>query len=557
MNRRIFLQFVVAGIVFSFASFALSAAEPSRPNIMVVMVDDMGFSDLGCYGGEIQTPHIDSLARNGLRFTQFRNCARCCPTRASLLTGQYPHEVGLTRNGQSLSRSGVTIPEMLKPAGYETAMAGKWHLSFTPVLPGDQHMKWLDHQIQHEPYAPIETYPVNRGFDHHYGVIWGVIDHFDPFTLVEDDKAVKEVPEDYYFTDAITDKAIEYIKGFAGTNKPFFLYYAHCAPHWPLHAKPEDMLKYRGKYDGGWEKLRQDRYQRQLKMGLFDETTAPLPELEDGCRKWDSLPEDEKAYQRRKMEIHAAMIDCIDQNVGGVIQTLKETGQFDNTLILFLSDNGASPESYPEPGYDRPSMTREGEKVLYNRACPLDKLGSEVSCCGIGQAWGNAANTPFRYWKKESFEGGCNTPLIVHWPAGLKTKPGSITRQQGHVMDIAATCLELSGAEYPGEYNGHAIHPIRGKSLAPIFEGKTREGHKIQFFEHEWGRSVIADGWKLVQYSDTRRKWELYHLEKDLTETKNVAETYPEKVQALHQQWTDWAEEVGLDKFYKQHNRAL
>lgn len=561
MNRREFLKTAAIGAAGMQMLGCLRAEmetvnRPQRPNIMVVMVDDMGFSDIGCYGGEIETPNIDALAANGLRFTRFNNCARCCPTRASLMTGQYAHEVGLIRNGQSLSRSGVTIPEALKPEGYATAMVGKWHLSFTPTL-GDQHQKWLDHHIQHQPFAPLETYPVNRGFDKHYGVIWGVIDYFDPFTLVDGTQPVKEVPKDYYFTDAITDKAVEYIKEFTEAQKPFFLYYAHCAPHWPLHAKEKDILKYRGKYDGGWEKLRRDRYQRQLKMGLFEEATAPLPELQDGGKKWDDLPEDEKAYQRRKMEIHAAMIDCIDQNLGRVLDTLKETGQFDNTLILFLSDNGASPESYPEPGYDRTAFTRDGRKVLYNRAAPLETLGSETSYCGIGQAWANAANTPFRYWKKESYEGGCNTPLIVHWPVGLKTAPGSITRQSGHVMDIAATCLELAGAAYPRDYNGHAINPARGKSLVPIFEGRTREGHAVVFFEHEFGRAVIADGWKLVEYSDRRQNWELYHLDEDLTETRNVADQFPEKAAALRQQWIAWAEQIGLAEFYKQHNRSL
>lgn len=561
MNRREFLKTAAVGVAgFQVAGYLMAETTktPKRPNIIVMMVDDMGFSDPGCYGGEVDTPNINSLAENGLRFTRFHNCARCCPTRASLLTGQYPHEVGLVRNGQSLSRSGVTIPEALQPAGYNTAMAGKWHLSFTPVLKGDRHMLWLDHQIQHEPYAPLESYPVNRGFDKHYGVIWGVIDHFDPFTLVEGTQAVKEVPEGYFFADAITDKAIEYIKEFAETDKPFFLYYAHCAPHWPLHAKPKDIQKYKGKFDGGWEKMRQDRYKRQLEMGLFDKKTAPLPPFEEGCRKWDDLPEDEKAYQRRKMEVHAAMIDCIDQNLGRVLQTLKDTGQFDNTLILFLSDNGASPESYPQPGYDRPSMTRDGRKVLYNRAAPLETIGTETSCCGIGQSWANAANTPFRYWKKESYEGGCNTPLIVHWPAGLKTKPGSITHQPGHVMDIPKTCLELAGADYPSQYNGHTINPAHGLSLMPIFEGKTRQGHDILFFEHEFGRAVVADGWKLVEYSDYRgHNWELYHIDEDLTETHNLADQYPEKAESLKQQWIAWAEKIGLGDFYKNHNRSL
>ena len=553
MDRRTFIKSTGLGIAaLSLPRNILAQAfnAQNRPNIMVVMVDDMGFSDLGCYGGEIKTPNIDSIAKKGLRFTQFHNCARCCPTRASLLTGQYPHEVGLTNNGNSLTRNGITISELLKTAGYNTAMAGKWHLSFTPVLPGNQHQKWIDHQIEHSPFAPIESYPINRGFDKHFGIIWGVGNHFDPFSLVDGTEPVKDVPDDFYFTDAITDKAVEYLNDFNKSEKPFFLYYSHCAPHWPLHAKDEDIKKYKGKYDGGWEKLRKDRYQRQLDMGLFDKQNHPQPTLMDEGKKWNELPEKERAYQARKMEVHAAMIDCIDQNFGRVLDTLKKNGQFDNTLILFLSDNGASPESYPLPGYDRNEYTRDGEKILYNRNAPLDVIGTERCSCGIGPAWANAANTPFKYWKKESFEGGCNTPLIVHWPNGLKAKPGSVTDQTGHVMDIMATSMELAEARYPEKYNGHKLTKVRGKSLTPILKGKTRKGHDILFFEHEFGRSVIQGDWKLVEFSDRKQKWELYNLKKDATESNNLADKNPQKAEELRTKWVKWAKEVGLAKRY-------
>ena len=348
ITRRQFMRMALAGsVAASLAPRALPGAEKrSRPNIVVIMADDMGFSDAGCYGGEIQTPNLNRLAAGGLRFTQFYNCARCCPTRASLMTGQYAHKVGLTRNGRSLTRNGMTMAEALGQAGYNTAMAGKWHLSRTPVLDDPKlHQKWLDHQHDPgRPFGPVETYPIKRGFDRHYGVIWGVIDHFDPFSLVEGTRAVATVPEDYYFTDAIADKAVDYVRQMSQSEKPFFLYFAHCAPHWPLHARPEDIAKYKDTYAGGWDKLRADRFQRQLKMGLFEKANTPLPPVQDGRMKWGQLSESEKAYQAGKMAVHAAMVDRVDQSIGRLIKTLEETGQMDNTLILFLADNGASPE---------------------------------------------------------------------------------------------------------------------------------------------------------------------------------------------------------------------
>ncbi len=523
----------------------VQAAGTGRPNILILMADDMGFSDAGCFGGEIATPNLDRLAANGLRFTQFYNCARCCPTRASLLTGLYPHQVGLVLNGRNLARNGVTIAEALKGAGYQTAMAGKWHLSQTiPLSNKALHQKWLDHQYDPDvPFAPLETYPANRGFDKHYGVIWGVIDHFDPFSLVEGTKTVKEVPHDYYFTDAITNKSVEYIRELSKSEKPFFLYLAYCDPHWPLHARPEDIAKYKDTYKDGWEKLRRDRYKRILKMGLFRKENTPLPPIQGWGKPWDELTEQEKAFQSAKMSVHAAMIDRIDQGIGKIVDALQETGCFETTLILFLSDNGASPETPREPGYDRSSQTRDGRTMHY-RNIPPAEVGMETSYCGIGSHWSSASNTPFRYWKKESFEGGCHTPLVIHWPAGLKTKTGSITEQPGHVMDILPTCLELAGGKYPTEYNGNSITPVEGKSLLPILKGEKREPHDMLFFEHEGGRAVRIGEWKLVALAN--RKWELYHLAVDRTETNNLADTYPEKVKAMREQWRQWARKVGL-----------
>lgn len=561
ISRRQFLKSAglavtvcLAGCSPNAMNSASSRQKNARPNIILMMVDDMAFSDPGCYGGEIKTPNIDRLAARGLRFTQFHNCARCCPTRASLMTGLYPHQVGLTRNGHSLTRDGMTIAEALKGAGYNTWMVGKWHLSETLWHPDrKKHQQWLDHQVDHDGFAPKESYPINRGFEKHYGVIWGVIDHFDPFSLVDGENPVKQVPEDYYFTDVITDKAIEYIKDSSRADKPFFLYYAHCAPHWPIHARKEDIEKYKDTYKEGWEKLRKDRYTRQLKMGLFDKNKAKLPPLMDNGEHWDNLSEQRKKYEARKMAVHAAMVDCIDQNLGRLLKTLKQTGQYENTLIIFLADNGASPEIVEwGPGYDRSSQTRAGEKMLYGYDNPpLDTVGSEKSYVAIGPAWANAANTPFKYWKKESYEGGSNTPCIIHWPKGLKAIEGSITDQPAHVMDIMPTCIELAGVTYPSEYQDNKLLPLEGESLVSIIKGGKRHRPEEYYFEHEMGRAVRKDGWKLVAHSGSSRKWQLYNIAEDVTEMKDLIDQNPDKAAQLEQDWNKWSQRVGLAEFYR------
>lgn len=531
---------LAAAVLFALVCPAFAA----RPNIVVIMLDDMGFSDVGSYGGEIRTPHIDALARGGLRFTQFYNASRCCPTRAALLTGLYPHQVGLQVNGRSLTRDGVTLAEALGAAGYQTAMAGKWHLSKTIVLPKD-HLKWVNHQIDppNQPFGPIDTYPVNRGFERFYGIVWGVVNYFDPFSLVEGDRPVKDVPDDYYITDAITDHAVRYVNEMAKADAPFFLYLAHCAPHWPLHARPEDIARYRDTYTGGWRKLRKDRFARQKKMGLFDPANTPLPALMGGGPDWDELNDAQRAFQAAKMAVHAAMVDRADQGIGKVLDALKKTGRLDNTLIFVLADNGASPEVPGGPGYDRTGETRDGRKVLYRG---FERPGAETTYTGIGGYWANAANTPFRYWKKESFEGGSHTPLIVHWPAGLKAKAGSLTAQMGHVMDIMPTCLEAAGAKYPKTFEGHAIKPAEGKSLLPILRGGDRPGHDALYFEHAGGRAVREGDWKLVALPG--KPWELYNIARDRTETTNLAPAHPDRVKALAAKWDQWAARVNVQR---------
>lgn len=549
LTRRRFLELSACG--------ALGAALPSfgcknrrnadRPNVIVILADDMGFSDAGCYGGDIHTPNIDRLASNGLKFTQFHNAARCCPTRASLLTGQYQHKVNMATNGNTLGRNGITIAEGMKQAGYNTAMVGKWHLSKTKPLPDKQkQLDWLNHQYDPGiPFAPLDSYPVNRGFDSHYGIIWGVADYFDPFSLVDGTEPVEDVPDDFYLTDALTKRSVENVHDFAKQDNPFFMYLAYTASHWPLHAREEDIAKYEKMFDDGWDAMRKRRFKRQVELGLFDKDKTNLPPVQDGGADWDGMSEEEKEFMADKMAAHAAMVDRMDQGIGKLLDALEETGQLDNTLILFLSDNGASPELPKNwgPGFDRPSETREGEKIRYEG---FKEAGSETTFTGIGPAWASASNTPYRYWKAEQYEGGSHTPFIAHWPAGLKVEPGSTTHQPGHIMDILPTCLELAGAEYPEKYQGHKITPMDGLSLTPILEGEQRKGHDRLFFEHVGGKALIEDDWKIVSLRKPNDHWRLYNLAEDPTETNNLADKYPDKLNTMVQEWTKWGKTMGL-----------
>ncbi len=517
-----------------------------RPNIVVVVLDDMGFSDLGCYGGEIRTPNIDRLAANGVRFTRFYNASRCCPTRAALLTGLYPHQVGLSRNGRDLSRDAATIPELLRTVGYQTAMVGKWHLSETASLDekadGPRQLAWLNHQAERgRPFADVRTYPVNRGFERHYGPIWGVVNYFDPFSLVDGTEPVEHVSKDYYLTDALTARAVEYVRVMAKEERPFFLYLAHCAPHWPLHARAEDIACYRNRYREGWQALRAERYRRQVAMGLLDPATHPLPSQPARGSSWDALDGAQREHEAALMAVHAAMIDRVDQGIGELVQMLKNIGRYENTVILVLSDNGASPERYLDAGFDRASQTRDGRPIQYTG---VFEPGPETTWGYIGPGWASALNTPYRYWKATSFEGGCHTPLIVHWPAGLAVGPGSTSTGIGHVIDLLPTCLELAGMPYPEQYSGHTLKSLEGTSLMPILRGQPAVGCRVLPFEHEGGRAILDAEWKLVAQAGS--PWELYHVAQDATETRNVADREPKRVEELARLWQSWAVRVGI-----------
>jgi arylsulfatase len=530
-------------------SSSIVTAGPKRPNIIVILADDLGYSDLGSYGGEIHTPNIDFLAQNGIRYRQFYNTSRCCPTRASLLTGLYNHQAGIgkmtTAEGQPgyeghITKNAVTLAEVLKTAGYQTGMTGKWHVSNTLAQKNpEEQLAWLNHQKEFGNFSPIDQYPTNRGFDKFFGTIWGVIDFFDPFSLVNGTEPVKTVPKNYYHTDAINDTTVSYINGFAKSDKPFFIYVAQNAPHWPLMAEPKDIEKYKDTYKKGWQAIRKARYEKMIKLGLIDPAKKKLEANPKNLPSWENNPT--KEWDSQAMAVHAAMIDRMDQGIGRIIQALKQNDQLDNTLILFLSDNGASPEDCAKygKGFDRPSETRDGREIVY--ATEKQVLpGPETSYASIGPHWAMVANTPYKYWKAESTEGGINTPMIAFWPKGIAAKKGSFSDHKGHVMDLMSTFCELAGASYPQNFNGTKITATTGQSLVSSFKNNDSKGHNELFNEHFGARYARKDNWKLVSLANDTI-WQLYNLKNDRSETTDLAAKNPDKVKELSALWVNWA----------------
>jgi len=490
------------------ARSADKASSGDRPNIVLIMCDDMGYSDVGCYGGEIHTPHIDRLAAEGLRFTQFYNCAKCTTTRASVITGLHPRR----GKGGLLRQDMVTLGEVLRAAGYQTALSGKWHLGRGET-----------------------THPFHRGFDEYYGLLDGCCNFFNPVqrdppykggrvrTFGHNDELIKQFPDDYYTTDAFSEHAAATIRRFAKSDRPFFVHVCYTAPHYPLHAKPEDIAKYRGKYMAGWDALRLRRHRRQIEMGLIDPKWE-LPGRDSGTGSWED--EKNKEYEDLRMATYAAMIDSMDQGIGRILDALEEVGAEENTLVMFLSDNGGCAEN---PGGT--VVTRiPGPKEYY---------------VAVGRPWAYAQNTPFRRYKAWVHEGGIATPLIVRWPKVVK--PDTITHQVGHIIDFMPTFAELARTEYPTEYHGQKIIPVEGKSLLPIFQGKTRPGHETLCWEWAGNRAVRQGKWKLV-WDKELRAWELYDLEADRTETKDLSADYPHRVQDMIETWNSWAERTGLKR---------
>ena len=517
-----------------------------QPNIVLILNDDMGYSDIGCYGGEIDTPHLDALAAGGLRFSQFYNTARCSPSRASMLTGLHPHQTGigiLTYDSGpegyagNLNQRCVTIPEVLRSNGYKTYMSGKWHVSGSLV-------------------EPTDSWPLQRGFDSFYGTIIGAGSFYDPNTLTRGNQNIEHEAQGdsgFFYTDAISDQAAADIREHAAKSpgQPFFEYVAYTAPHWPLHAHVDDIAKYKGRFDKGWDALRAERLERLLKAGLLDRRW-PLTERDPSQPDWADarLDEAEKSWLLRCMEVYAAQIDRMDQGIGRIVAALRETGQLDNTLIIFLSDNGACAEDIPENvTVDElvnklmiaRSHTRSGEPVRFGNDRTL-MPGPENTYQSYGTAWANLSNTPFRLYKHYIHEGGISTPLIFHWPQGIAER-GAIRHSPGYLPDIMATVLDITGTRYPAQFDGRDIEPLEGHTLRGSFAGDSAERPPM-FWEHEGNAAVRIGRWKLVKRFP--RAWELYDMELDRTELNDLAAVQPQRVAEMAAQYEAWAQRCGV-----------
>ncbi len=477
------------------ASLGVCRGEAPRPNIVLIVCDDMGFSDIGCYGGEIDTPNLDRLAAGGLRFTDFHNNAKCSETRASIMTGLWHQQ------SKNLKQPGhVTMAEVLRTAGYRTLMSGKWHLASTPP---------------------------QRGFDRYFGFLSGAINFFTGLdwqtgeNLMRLDDAEYQTPDDFYSTDAFTDFAIEFLKESDEPDQPFFLYLAHNAPHFPLHALPADIAKYKDRYRVGWDVIRRERHARLKELGVIDDTWR-LSTRDPKVEPWESMTAEQVEFLEPMMAVYAAMVDRLDQNVGRLIEYLKATDQFDNTLIVFFSDNGACP-------YQR----------LKTPGVPPGAADSDIA---YDARWANMCNTPLRLYKQYAHEGGTSTPMIAHWPAGIPSR-GQFCSFPSHLVDLMPTVVELCGAEYPKEFNQHKILPMEGVSLVPALEGQSDRRDRPIFWEFS-GNHAIRDGdWKLV--AERSKDWELYDLSRDRSETENLLGKHPEKAKALAEAYNKWARRTG------------
>ena len=537
------------------------AAEPAsqKPNIVLILTDDMGYSDIGCFGSEISTPNLDALAADGLRFTQFYNAARCCPTRASLLTGLYPHQAGIgcmvddrgfDAYRGDLNRRSVTLAEALKPAGYRTYAVGKWH-----VTPGK-----TPESLTHK-----QNWPLQRGFDRFYGTINGCGSYWDPNSLMRDNREItiandtEYQPAEYYYTDAISDQATRFINDHERDHakEPFFLYVAYTAAHWPMQARERDIAKYKGYYDAGYGPVAAARWVKEQLLGVAQTSWGLPPPAED----WAKVKNRE--FEARCMEVYAAMVTVMDEGVGRIVAELKSQGQLDNTIIFFLEDNGACAEpvgrgSGFQPRAEKPSLaplskdtaeygnqpaqTRDGWPVRFGYGVMPGPADTFVA---YGRGWANVCNTPFREYKHWVHEGGISTPLIAHWPAGIPAaQRGRLEAQPGHIIDLMATCVDVAGAKYPEQFSGQAIQPMEGVSLRPAFEGKSLQRTQPIFWEHEGNRAIRDGSWKLVSKYPGGR--ELFDMETDRPEQNDLAAQQPERVKQMVAQWDAWAKRVGV-----------
>jgi len=539
---KILIQFAITCFIALELMFPAMAAgtKSAKPNIILVLVDDMGWATLGCYGGFVETPNLDKLASHGLRFTQFYNAARCCPSRASLMTGLHPHETGIghmtfKRTGKSpsvisermkipfnyrgwLGEHIPTLPEMLRKAGYGTYMTGKWHI-------GNSDQK---------------TWPTQRGFDHFYGFLEGTSDYFNPKDLHMDNKPIQSEGKNYYTTDAFTNQAIQFLSTHRSNrgDNPFFLYLAYNAPHFPLQAMPEDYKKYRGRFKQGWDSIRQEIILRQKQIGIIPKNTdlSPRPgasnklgNQDQAVPAWESLTPEQRDQMDGIMATYAGMVDRVDQNIGKLTQWLEKNGQLENTIIFFLSDNGAEAETTALGDFNFENLGQYG------------KGGNKY-----GRAWATVSNTPFREYKHFTHQGGIQTPLIVHWPTGMNIKvQNSITAHHGFLPDIVETCLDVSGSNRPETNQGKVLPKTDGKSFKQLLAGGGNPIHTTPIcIEHEGNRMVRDGKWKLVAFHDS--PWELYDVETDVTESVNLIDKQPDIVSNLKAFYAEWAKRAGV-----------
>lgn len=495
---------------------------PKRPHIVLIMADDMGYSDIGCYGSEIRTPTLDRLAQNGLRFRDFYNTAKCCPSRAALMTGLYQHEAGMGAMVSPpdkaiqpgpyqgfLNDSCLTIAEALQSTGYHTYMTGKWHL-------GERPQHW----------------PRQRGFDRYFGLISGASSYYELIKeqprlrqMAHDDDNWEPPKEGFYMTDAFGDSAVAFLEQHfqVQSQQPFFLNLMFNAPHWPLHAPKEVIDHYRGRYDQGWDVLREERYQRMQEMGIV----APEMKLsarEEGIEAWETVAD--KADWATRMEVYAAMIERMDQAIGKVVQLLEAQGALDNTLILFLTDNGGCAESV------------EGRK-LHQAGKVVGERGSYLA---YETPWANASNTPYRYYKNWMHEGGTRSPLIVHWPDRIAAPGRILTQPVAHIMDLMPTVLAAAKTEYPHDAR---LKPLRGHSLLSYLNGTPEPENRTLFWEFNGARAAREGDWKIVAAKDADH-WELYNLADDPTELNDLSAAAPQKLAELRGQYQRWAREVNV-----------
>lgn len=518
-----------------------------RPNIVLILADDMGFSDIGCFGSEIATPHLDRLAARGMRLTEYYNNPRCCPSRASIMTGLYAQQAGMGMMVADhnrypfpgyagiLSSKTITIPEALKSAGYNTAMVGKWHLA-----PETEEGK--------------AQWPLQRGFDKFWGMISGASVYFESPHLMEGNTPIPPPPKDAYLTDLWAEHAAGYVAELAAEKKPFFLYTAFNAPHWPIQAPEEAIEKYATRYREGWDKLREERHAKQIREGIVD-PKWPLSPRDPRVPAWEQA--DNKEWEIRRMAVYAAMIDRLDQGIGRIVEAVEKAGIFENTLFVFMSDNGGNAEEIARGTRTMPvSNSPEGPLHFFNASGDIP-CESGMACAGndpkvmpggmntfqsIGIPWGNCANTPFRLYKHYAQEGGVSSPFIACWPRVIRPKDKP-TVAVGHETDLMPTFLEAAGVTYPARVTAGPIPALAGQSLMPLFQGKPRTRRPI-FWEHEGNKAVRDGKWKLVsRFPD---QWELYDMEADRTELHDLASAQPVRAKAMAAMWDDWAQRIGV-----------